>query len=282
VTTPHAGSMNASYGRTMRGISFATAGSEGPAVLLIMGFGLPGNLWANQVEALRHHHHVAWFDNRGAGMSRTQKPLMTMADMQRDALDVMDALGWDSAHVVGISMGGMVAQELALRATERVRSLTLIATHAGGLRNLTPPAPGLALFLAGFLGPRRLRTQVLAQLLAPGGGLSWLRPSQATGIDAKRFAAIKSGNRRDRVAQVSAVLRHATAHRLHRLETVPTLVVVAGRDRLVRSDEAMRLHHLIPGSRLVVYDHAGHGLLSQCADALNNLLLEHFRQHHTV
>src|SRR5215211_4365200 len=83
-------------------------------------------------------HDVSLFDNRGTGLSSPVRGLLTMADMVRDAVAVLDAAGVESAHVHGTSMGGMIAQLLALDHPERVRSLMLSATSPGGLVNKPP------------------------------------------------------------------------------------------------------------------------------------------------
>ncbi len=254
---------------------YETSGEAGTPVLLIMGFGVPGHMWLNQIPALAERHRVAWFDNAGAGKTqrrRTRPP--TMRDLGRHATGVMDALGWDRAHVVGVSMGGMVAQELALGHQDRVRSLSLLVTHAGGVRNMLPPARALGLFLAGFLGPRAARARALERLIFPdaylrGVDVTPLRRALADHV----VAAAPAG---ERALQIAAVMTHRTARRLPTLASTPTLVVKASLDRLIRPRECHRLHTLIPGSRLLELPDAGHAVLHQCAAQLNDALLDHF------
>jgi pimeloyl-ACP methyl ester carboxylesterase len=255
---------------------YETSGESGTPVLLIMGFGVPGHMWLNQIPTLATRHRVAWFDNVGAG-GRTEgkrSKLPTMRDLGRHAVAVMDALGWDRAHVVGVSMGGMVAQELALGHTSRIRSLSLVVTHAGGLRNALPPARALALFLTGFLGPRARRARALERLIFPDDYLA--------GVDVAPLRralsdhVVAAAPARDRMLQIAAVMTHRTARRLPALADTPTLVVKAAKDRLIRPRECHRLHTLIPNSRLLELPHAGHAVLHQCADELNDALLDHF------
>src|ERR1700754_4754763 len=110
---------------------------DGPAVLLIMGLGLPGDAWWRTVPVLARACRVLTFDNRGSGRAEPAGRL-TIAGMAADAASVLDAAGVARAHVYGVSMGGMIAQELALTFPERVGSLVLGATSPGG-RAATPP-----------------------------------------------------------------------------------------------------------------------------------------------
>ncbi len=255
-------------------IAYRVDGDDGAPVLLIMGLAMPGRAWQRQVEGLAHLHPVATFDNRGVGDSGRARGPYTMAQLADDARRVLDALGWPTAHVVGVSMGGMVAQELALGSRDRVRSLTLIATHAGGLRALPPHALGLLRFAKAQVGGRAARGQALEELLFPRPYLercdrAALRRTLTDDLGDPPPAAT-------RTAQLAAVLRHRTRERLARLSDLPTLLVRPGLDVLVRPSEVDRLHRLLPHARLLRLDDAGHGVIRQSPERLNLALMEHF------
>ncbi len=107
---------------------------EGEPVLMIMGFMGSARAWFRLLPHVAEHHRAIVFDNRGTGDSDRPRGFFTMDDLVGDALAVLRSAGEESAHVVGVSMGGMIAQHLALDHPERVRSLTLCCTHPGGRR----------------------------------------------------------------------------------------------------------------------------------------------------
>lgn len=258
--------------KTSPHIAYWTAGTKGPRVLLLMGFGMRGDIWRPQVEGLEGQHRLAWLDNRGVGESDRTRGTWTMEDMAGDALRVMDELGWDQCHVVGVSMGGMIAQHLALAAEHRVKSLTLIATHEGGTR-WVPTLEGIRKFLRANMSQGAERIAALRELLYPPEFLA------VCDLDAmeKRMAA-QVGRPADRgtlLAHLAAVARHRTGPRLGRL-SVPTLIVRPGRDVLVPPSASDRLRKRIAHARVLELPDAGHGAIFQCMDEVNAALAAHF------
>ena len=254
-------------------ISYEVQGAAGPPVLLIMGFSMSAAVWERQVEGLRGDHRVARFDNRGVAGSEATAGPWRMRDLAGDAIRVLDDLGWDGAHVAGVSMGGMVAQELALRWPDRVRSLTLIATHAGGTGSALPTAEGLRHFVDANRGRGRARVAALQRLLYPE---SYLARCDREALTREMLSVVGApAPTPTRLRQLGAVMGHRTRGRLGRIRC-PTLVVRPDRDVLVRPSHSDVLHRGIPGARLVSYE-AGHGLIFQCAAELNDELRRHVR-----
>lgn len=243
-------------------IAFERTGADGPPILLVMGLGMPGAMWRPVADVLGATYQVATFDHRGVG--RTPGPARDrISDLVDDTIEVLDGLGWNDAHVVGVSMGGMIAQELALRVPDRLRSLTLIATHAGGPLAVVPPLRGL-LALAGPRGPRRF-----SRILHPPGVRAAMAERSA---DAARSIGPPETVR----AHFQAVRRHDTRARLGAI-TAPTLVVKPGCDVLVRPSHSDRLASGIPGARLEVLPDAGHGLIAHAVDPLCARIVDHVR-----
>lgn len=253
-------------------IAFDVIGSDGPRVLLLMGFGMRGDMWQPQIEALHADHQLCIVDNRGVGDSECPPERWSMADMAEDARRVLDTLQWPRAHVVGVSMGGMIAQELALAHPERVLSLALIATHAGGPLTWLPTFQGIRCFLRAQTGNPQRRLRALQDLLYP--------PDFVARYDSKQLAErMRRAGRRAPIAslrsQLRAVMGHDTRSRLDRLR-MPTLVVRPGEDILVRPRACDRLATRIPHARVLRLDEAGHGAIFQCAHTLNPALRQHF------
>lgn len=255
-------------------LSYDRAGENGTPVLLVMGFGMPGRAWMSQVPTLSAHHRVAWFDNRGVGESDAPGGLYTMEKMAGDVVALLDHLEWDNAHVVGASMGGMIAQEVALRQRPRVRSLTLIATHAGGLKALLPTRRGLGLFVRANRGDGQARIETLSKLLYTE---AFRMSPEIEQLHAEMLANLATpAAARGRLAQLAAVARHNTAGRLGQLADLRTLILRPELDLLIRPTESERLKRLLPHAELRSIANAGHGLIRECADTVNTALLEHF------
>ena len=116
---------------TADGLYYEEAG-EGEPLLMVMGLGTDHLGWMLQVPEFSKHYRVITFDNRDVGQSKQADGPYEVADMARDALALADHLELDTFHLLGMSMGGAIAQEMALLAPERLRTLTLVVTFAGG------------------------------------------------------------------------------------------------------------------------------------------------------
>ncbi len=153
-------------------LDYERSGS-GPPLLLIMGMSGTALHWGEPfLDALRRDFELITYDHRGVGASSRLEGAITIGEMAEDALGLLDALELDSAHVLGISMGGMVAQELALAHPERVRTLALGCTYCGGEGGIaTPPEVLRRLTEAMMSGDRQLalRDGLRDQRLGGGG-----------------------------------------------------------------------------------------------------------------
>lgn len=257
-------------------LAYEVTGEAGSPVLLVMGLGLPAAGWQAQVEALAPRHRVLTFENRGVEPTESPPGPYRIEEMAADALALLDHMGWEEAHVAGVSMGGMIAQELALTAPGRVRSLALLATAGRGLGWRPPSAAGLRDGLGVVFGRGEARYRSLQGQL--------LSPRALEGVDrdlvTRRMEASLGPLPPPRtfLAQYAAVVRFRSEERLGELAGLPTLVVQAGGDRVIPPPESERLARLIPGARLVAFPGSGHGVIVEHAEAVNRLLLGHFRR----
>jgi 3-oxoadipate enol-lactonase len=249
--TPQSGLAPAPDGRTQ--LYWESTGRGAP-VLLIMGLGLSGGAWWRTVPVLAQRLRVITFDHRGVGRSRAFSPVYTTEAMADDAVSVLDAAGIAAAHVYGISLGGMVAQQLALRHPERVRSLVLGATSPGGPRSV-PPDDEVLDFVR-----RRLRmpSAEAARESVPfnyGPRCRRERPERIEEDLAFRLAS--PFNVRAYREQLFAAGVHNCYGRLPRI-AAPTLVVHGRHDRMVPAGNGELLAERIPGARLRALEDSGH------------------------
>ena len=250
-------------------IHYEVAGSRrGEPVLLVQGLGTDLRGWAFQRFALGRRHRLYLVDNRGVGGSDAPPGPYDLAVMAGDARAVLDAEGVPSAHVVGASMGGVIAQLLAVQSPERVRSLVLACTacsHQQWRRDLL----GGWATLATERGMGAVSGKALRWLIGPrhrrrfGLPLSVLAPLVLNASPAA-FAS-----------QVAAILGQPdeTADALAGV-TAPTLVVVGTQDVLTPMADAEELAERIPGAQLVVLSGASHGLMLDRAGEFNATVLD--------
>lgn len=280
-------------------IEVEDTGGSGPAVLLIMGLGMQLTAWPQAlVDALAGAgYRVIRHDNRDAGLSqifdgvsspnlfaswvRLQVGLpvsspYTLADMAGDAQGVLDVLGVDRAHVVGASMGGMIAQRLALAAPERVHSLVSLMSSSGA-RGL--PGPRADVLRALMMQPPAHAPEAtvahyvhLLRLLA---GPAFPRPEaqlRQEAVAALARAWHPQGTKRQMLAVAADTGR---AHELARLR-VPTRVIHGRNDPLLPLACGQDTAQRIPGAHLDVVEGMGHDLPPALVPTLLPLLLRHF------
>lgn len=255
------------------------AGPGKPRVLLVMGFGMRGDVWRPQIDGLGDDHELAWFDNRGIGESDPPPRRFKMGELAQDALRVADALGWDRFHVVGVSLGGMISQEIALAAPERLFSLTLIATHPGGPLGIAPHAKGLKHWTRSVFGPQEGRVANLTELLYTPSFLAAVDQHELT--ERMRLQVGKKPHPRTAALQLLAVARHDTRRRLRDIQA-PTLVLKPESDILVRPLHSDRLSRGIPGARLVTLPDTGHGITFQRKERVNDEIRQHVANYSPV
>ena len=228
---------------------------SGAPLLLVQGMGANCTHWGEPfLEALEHDFELLLYDHRGIGRSGRSAGELTIARLAADALALLDALEIPAAHVLGISMGGMIAQELALAAPQRVMTLALGCTSCGGTQSsATPPEVVQRLTVAALSGDRE-------RLLRAGFELVVSRGYAADAANYAAFAAVARQFPPTLTAlmeQKAAIERFDAYARLRSLG-VPTLVLHGSEDMMLAPSNGELVASLIPGARLELLDAAGH------------------------
>jgi 3-oxoadipate enol-lactonase len=239
---------------------------SGRPLLLVPGIPAVASDWAPLAERLSDSRRVIAYDNRGSGASTTTPAPYTTAQLAADAVGLLDALEIDRADVFGMSLGGMIAQELAVRWPERVERLVLGCTHCG-LAHAARMDRDAGHAFAMETDDWAARMSALAPFaFAPGVDPELLR----------RFIEKKSGDVQDPDGyrgQIAAVLAHDAYERLPRIEA-PTLILTGDSDRVIPAASSDVLRERIPGSRLEVVADAGHLFFLERPDESVRLLAD--------
>ncbi len=227
---------------------------SGVPVLLVMGLGMTASAWWRTIPVLAESFRVIAFDNRGVGRSDHPPGPYTLARMAEDAVAVLDATGVDRAHVYGISMGGMIAQEIALRYPGRVRALVLGATTAGGKIATAPDERTLSFVRRRPSMPAE--EGAWASVPYSYSARTRERHAERIGEDVVRRLAMPL-DPTGYLGQLAAASRHDCAERLGEV-SAPTLVVHGVEDRLIPQANGRILADSIPGARLLLLEEAAH------------------------
>jgi pimeloyl-ACP methyl ester carboxylesterase len=257
-------------------LAYKVQGREEPAVF-IQGVGLHGDGWLPQTQTLESDFSCVTFDNRGMGRSRPAGAEITVPQLAEDTLAVMNAAGIGAAHLVGHSLGGAIALQVALTAPHRVKSLALLCTSGRGSDATKPSARMIWLGIRSRVGSRRMRSDAFLRIVMPEGYLA----TQDRNALAESLAPIFGHALWDTpvivMPQLKALRRFDVMTQLHLLPDVPALVMSAERDIIFPPACGKALAAGIRGARYVEIPDAGHGVTIQCRETVNRLLREHFR-----
>ena len=246
---------------------------EGEPLLCVMGLGGDLTAWLLQVPVFSERHRLVVFDNRDVGRSSQAEGGYEVSDMAADALGLADELGLDSFHLLGLSLGGAIAQEVALAVPERIRTLTLCVTYGwtGGFGEQRSKV--LRQVVQGMT--REQFVEFVMMLIY--SDRVFANPQFA---DAARTAMLENPNPQSTEAwirQLEASGRHDARDRLASL-SMPVHVIGARRDILVPPFRSEDLAGSIPGSKLTIID-SGHLVNVEAAEEFNAAVLEFIAEH---
>lgn len=247
---------------------------KGDPVLLIMGLGYPSYLWHRMRPVLNERYRTIVLDNRGTGQSDAPSGPYSIAQMASDAAATLDAAGIEKAHVFGLSMGGMIAQEFALQYPARVRSLILGCT-----------APG---------GPNAVRaekqvTEILTSRMPPEEAAIAIQPYIYDSATPRERIEEDMAIRRKWYprpegywGQLQAIFTWEAYSRIDRI-TAPTLVIHGENDQLVPPGNGRLIAEKIPGAKLVMLPHASHLFPTDQQEVSKQIVLDFLlQQGHTA
>jgi pimeloyl-ACP methyl ester carboxylesterase len=236
-------------------IYYEIHGSGAPVLTMIRGLGADVTAWFSQIPELSRHFQLIVFDNRGAG--RTDKPdaPYSTAQMAEDTKGLLDALDIPRTSVLGLSMGGMIAQEFAIRYPDRLQRLVLGCTAFGGPDFIAPPREVFA--------ERGERTLFSDETIANNRSIIEAYNDAKSRFPIPPFALQR---------QLEAILRHDTANRVGQI-TAPTLVITGSEDRLIPPENSRLLAARLPYSLLRELP-GGHLFASEHPDLFNRAVID--------
>jgi pimeloyl-ACP methyl ester carboxylesterase len=245
---------------------------SGDPLLLIMGLGYPSDAWYRTRPVLAEKYRTIAFDNRGVGRTDMPPGSYPISAMASDAAAVMDAAGVEKAHVFGISMGGMIAQEFAIDRPQRVRSLVLGCTAPGGPHAVRAEAAATQMLMArGTMTKEEAAEAAVPFIYDPG------TPRRLIDEDIEKrrpwFPKAEAYT-----AQLQGILAWESYSRLSRI-TAPTLVIHGENDRLVPAGNGKLIAENIRGAELVMLKHAGHIFTTDQPEAAQSAILKFLAAH---
>ena len=243
---------------------------QGEPLLLIQGLGYPSGMWFLQIPALSRHFRTIVFDNRGVGKTDKPDEPYSVPLMASDAAGLLGALGIQKAHVIGVSLGGYIAQELALKHPDLVDRLVLMATSCGSPRymELTKALWDEIAKLAG-LPPE----EILRQGMSFAVTKKFWRDSpemieRSVGLRMESLQPLYAFTR-----QSAAAMSFDSRDRAHLIRQ-PTLILAGAQDRVMPPVLTEELAKKIPQAQFKVFPNAAHLLFLEEADSVNRILLD--------
>lgn len=247
---------------------------QGEPLVMIRGLGSNSDHWYLQLPVLNKHYRVLVFDNRGIAKTSDVDGPYSIRGMAEDTIGLMDAVGFEKAHIFSLSMGGMIAQEIALSYPQRVKGLILCVTHCGGVKQV-PPAEEITNIFNAMIqeGTDEAKRAAAAVLFAPEtlekrpelavqyAEISLRQPVPAEMLTKQRNA-VQEFDAWDRLPQITA----------------STLVLGAEQDVLIPPENSKILADRIPNAELVIVKGGGHQILIEQADACNQAVLSFLKK----
>ena len=246
---------------------------DGQPLILIAGFATAQNAWFPLLRAFIKHYRVVTFDNRGIGGSDKPTGPYTTKMMAGDTIALMDHLGIDRAHILGGSMGGMIAQHIAIGHPQRVDKLILFSTSAGG-----QPLRDMLFDLTEATTPNWNRSSSdlagadLRKLTAAIASRSFNQPFNRLMVVPLARLMLRLGITKVPAGQIEAMMTHDVLDRLNLIQA-PTLILTGSKDRLMPPQSSEVLASRIAGAKLVIIDGGSHVVAGEMLDRFTKEVL---------
>jgi 3-oxoadipate enol-lactonase len=238
---------------------------SGAPVLLIMGLGWPSYSWYRSRPLLSEHYRTIALDNRGVGQSDAPPGPYSITQMAADCAAVLNAARVNAAHIIGVSMGGMIAQEFALQYPKKVRSLILACTSPGGPQAALPDMAAIQVLQSRGKDPDAFNKAISPFIYDPA------TPQQRIDEDLevrRKWFPTSDGY----FAQLQAIMNWEAYSRIEQI-CAPTLVIHGETDRLIPVENARLIAARIPGAKLVLLPRASHIFNTDQTDAAHEAIL---------
>jgi len=251
---------------------FYELAGEGVPVLFIQGVGVAGDGWRPQTDELSREFQTLRFDNRGLGRSAGVPGPVTVEAMAADARALLDVVGWESAHVVGHSLGGVIAQQLALDAPARVRSLSLLCTFCRGKEGarVTPQIAWLGLRTR--VGTRRMRRRAMLEMIFPAEHLRSVDDEELAARCGALFGRDLADSPAILMKQLKALGAHDISARLGDLAKIPAMVISGEHDPIALPEFGRELAERLGNASFEVIPGVSHAVVIQQAVRINDRL----------
>jgi len=249
---------------------------NGETLILIGGFTMVKESWDLQVDALSKHFRVVTFDNRGVGETTVPTEPFTIADMAADTVGLMDALGIDAAHFFGVSMGGLIAQILALDYPDRVKKVALGCTTHGG-RHAIQPRKEVMEVLAKASDPSIPPEQAVRMRLPTIFADRFIQEEPERVEEVVRFALQNWPTPQGAEGQMGSLSVFNVKRRLGEIHC-PVLVITGREDRMMPPENSELLADGIAGAELYMVEGAGHNFFYEKPDEVNRVLIDFFKR----
>jgi pimeloyl-ACP methyl ester carboxylesterase len=236
---------------------------SGPCLVLIEGLGVATWIWEKQTPELSKHFTILTYDNRGAGKSEKPAGPYSISMMADDLASLLDSLKISQAHILGISMGGFIAQDFALRYPQKVDRLVLVSTSAGGPDHVPMAPEVLAQMFATDGAPRNLTQRKLA--------LAYSDSFMQDSLEVEHLIDLRLADPQPPHAYMAQAMAGAAFNLSDKIQQIqaPCLIMAATGDRLVPVANAHNLAKKIPNNQLKIYEGYGHQFFVENAEMFN-------------